>query len=361
MAPPLPAAAMLASTLLQRSSDGQIVSEVAQGRHESQKDWDLIRDIDSGVPSPPENSIFSCGRVVGISGLYTANERGEGNDGSDIQVWVGELSLHVLVYTLTGRLPLESTFPRAFVVQFLDSRPISRESLFQSIQQRLPSKSAADVEDLISKIQIYQTFEFDDILEAVARISDTLYNIQQQINQAASSAQGRHEPTLVILEGIDRSLEEIIRASNPLAAQARLLPLLRTLTILSRTYSSFVTVIVVNALPLPATIPGSVQQGRDYRPSQRQESSSTQDRNHLQQPQSHPLIPVQSIFARAPAPRPPGSSAFSRSAMSYATILARTLDQGFDIHLLVSKVQNRMVIEVAKDRLGDNLGRWCAL
>ena len=205
---------------------------------------------------------------------------------------------------------------------------------------------------MTSKVQLYQTFEFDDILDAVSRISDSLYNIQQQKN---SSSTAGDEPVLVVLEGIDRALEEIIRKSNPVAAQAELIPLLRTLTILSRTYASFVTIIVVNAIPLPSTVHSPQQQGREYRPTQQTSTDGHQ--------RPHRLIPVQSIFAQAPTPDPSTASPgpFQRPATSYASLLARSFDQGFDTHLLVSKVQERMIIEVAKDRLGENMGRWCAL
>lgn len=301
-----------------------------------------------------------------------------------------QVSLHVLVNTLAGIPPSSSSYPRVLLVQFLDNRPVTRGSLFHSLQQRLPGHPSEKIDAMISKVQIYRAFEFNEILETVTRISDTLHNIQQQQKQAATRAEGSDhrasrvssdeeiEPTLVILEGIDRSLEEVVRSSNPLAGQAKLTTLLRTLTILSRTYAPFVTIIVVNTISLPAVLNGPEPQGRGYEAQSAQtlarispaDTSAqnnvdaeqrryrTQPNQRYHQQQTHPSIPIQPIFAQAPASLP---LSVPRPIAPYPSLLARTLDQGFDTHLLISRVQGRIVIEVAKDRVGDHLGRWCAL
>ena len=37
---------------------------------------------------------------------------------------------------------------------------------------------------------------------------------------------------------------------------------------------------------------------------------------------------------------------------------ADELDEGIDVHLVVSSVDNERVVEIVKDREGNNLGRW---
>jgi hypothetical protein len=247
------------------------------------------------------------------------------------------------------------------------------------MQQRLPDRTPQDLEAVVSTARIYQTFDFDEILDAVGRISNTLYDVQQQQpGHHKSQNEKNEEPILVVLEGIDRSLDEIIRISNPLAAQAKLMSLLRTLTILSRTYAPFVTVIVVNAMPLPpSTSTGSERSMVDNRlgDPQRKETPTHSNADQMDSSRrfqkqrqtrrsNHPLLPVQSIFTQAP-PNPATAaiedSSLNQPTVIYPSLLARSFDQGFDVHLLVSKVQGRMVIEVAKDRVGKSLGRWCAL
>lgn len=93
----LPASAVLASTLIQKSPHGQ--TDVYDGtvvdvRHGDGSNWDLTRDIDLGVPCSSDRTVFSCGRVVGISGLQSpANDQSDsdGGDGSNIHAWVGEV------------------------------------------------------------------------------------------------------------------------------------------------------------------------------------------------------------------------------------------------------------------------------
>lgn len=53
-------------------------------------------------------------------------------------------------------------------------------------------------------------------------------------------------------------------------------------------------------------------------------------------------------------------SAFrAHSGEMFPSLLMRTLDQGIDSHLLVSSIGRVPVVEVIKDRVGGNVGRWC--
>ena len=93
----LPAPPILASTLLRKSSHDQLTTNIdtLDARHDVGSNWDLVRDIDLGVPSSSllssiDDTVFSCGRVVGISGLSSANDLAEGNEGA-VRGWVGEV------------------------------------------------------------------------------------------------------------------------------------------------------------------------------------------------------------------------------------------------------------------------------
>lgn len=284
--------------------------------------------------------------------------------------------------------------PRVIVVQYYECRQLTREDLQILIRQRLPECSDSEIENLLGSIQIYRVYDFDEIQDAVDQVSDLLFDCQKQRQDtlAEANSTGQHtgtetgdvhtsykdkpEHTLLIVEGLDRSLEEIIRASNPGAGHSRLVPLFRTLTILSRAYAPFLTVVVVNSINLPrrsassfsplypkggtskldpAKVEGSAE-GK-ARGSAHSDISTTNNSNN----KSHLYASVDSIFPDTtvhvhvhdslPISYP--------STFSYSSLLARSLDQGYDTHLLVSKFEDSIIVEVAKDRLGDGLGRWC--
>ena len=89
-----PASAVLALSLIQKSPlEQQNAEEQGSDEAENTPTWDLIDDIDMGVPLPPNRNVFSCGRVVGISGLRpTSSGPAESNDGeNDLQTWVCEV------------------------------------------------------------------------------------------------------------------------------------------------------------------------------------------------------------------------------------------------------------------------------
>ncbi|EEH39848.2 hypothetical protein PAAG_02037 [Paracoccidioides lutzii Pb01] len=359
-----PAPAILASALLNAALRNSHVHELQHLESGERAPWDLTRDIEEGVSFFPAQSILSCGRVIGISGLQSMRTKGprEGMD-DDIRSWVDEVSQHILV-TLLSKYTPGLSFPRAFLIQYFDSRPLSSQSIYPSIQQRLPDRSAEEIESILGNLQTHRVYDFDELLQAVSQVSDTLFEFNQlhrglEIKETECSS----TQILLLIEGIDQSLEETIRFSNPGAAQARLIPLLRTLTVLSRTYASFLSVILVNSISLPY-IPSidlareeASTDGNDTNAWQRQHPQHSQQMD--QQQQHHPNVPVHSIFAKIPEQANHHSKKIPLS--TYLSPLARSLDQGCDVHLLVSRVEGQMVIEVAKDRVGDKVGLWCAL
>lgn len=250
------------------------------------------------------------------------------------------------------------------MIQYFDSRPLSPQALYSSIQQRLPDRPPEDIESILESIQTRRVYDFEELLEAVSQISDILFELQQQQNQSEEKEKGYSStPILLLIEGIDQSLEETIRISNPVAGHTRLIPLLRTLTVLSRTYASFLSVIIVNSIAL-LHIPSKAS-AQESAPIPADDINAGQRPPHQlntrpqQQQQYYTGLPVHSIFSNVPrlvdnfSKGPPFSSYFS--------ILARSLDQGCDVHLLVSRFQGKMIIEVAKHRVGGEVGRWCEL
>lgn len=310
------------------------------------------------------------------------------------------------------RIPSPSSArPRAFLIYPFNLGTFSPETLYAAIQQRLSNQSFDEIVAILDNVKIHRAFEFDGILEAVAKVSDALYQLQHQGQQdherkvlaqmsrelregsdepvlGSSSAE---EPILLIVEGIDRSLEETIRESGPLAGHARLMPLVRSLAILSRTYASFLTVLVVNSICLSClSLPFLESRIGSQADTNNNNNSRVLDRSangtievqghgkehniydqkypaqnhppfshHRHRPSNDTSIGTPSIFSADLSLSPPPSPNPSAPTFLHSWVLSRSMDQGFDTHLLVSKVQGNMVVEVAKDRVGDRVGRWC--
>ncbi|OAX79444.1 hypothetical protein ACJ72_06235 [Emergomyces africanus] len=352
-----PAPPILASALLDSSfeiKNGHYIH--GQRRIVENGSWDLTKDIEEGVSLTPEKSVLSCGKIIGISGLQSAALEG----GDDIRTWVNEFSQYILI-TLLRKNPTPQKFPRAYVIQFFDTRPLSPQALFSSLQERLPDCSSEDIESILASIQTRRVYDFEELVEAVSQASDMLFEVQQWQNRPENQKQGNSSaPILLLIEGMDQSLEETIRISNPVAGRARLIPLLRTLTVLSRTCASFLCVIIVNSIPLlsiPLTSSAQDQTPNDTYSGQGPHHQP--NRQPQQQQQYSPGLSANSIFSQAPR-RVDGLSK-TPPFSAHVSILAQALDQGCDVHLLVSQVQGNMIIEVGKNRLGNEVGRWCEL
>lgn len=117
-------------------------------------------------------------------------------------------------------------------------------------------------------------------------------------------------PVVFIIAGLDTLVEGVIRASNPVKGAGVLNAVLRELNSLTRLYARFLSVVLVNTNGL-----GMAGQQQDY-----------------------------SLSALLPS------------------LLQKTLDQGIDRHLLVSRVgrgASGRAIDVIKDRVGVGLGMRC--
>ncbi|KAI1910741.1 hypothetical protein LOZ39_006063 [Ophidiomyces ophidiicola] len=360
---------ILASSLLQAGGEDQDYSKSSS--------WSLASDIEKGIPIlPGERSVFAPGRVVGVTGLQPGvvqqQQQGDG-DHSIVQNWVSEFSTHILITLLTRAhlpslslhsLPYDrstdtSKLPQVFVVQFYEFRLYTLEYLFQSLQQKLPDYTVESIQSILDNVTIFRAFDFKEFLEAISNVSSTLHS-QEQDQEVPSS-------TLLLLQGLDQSLAEIRRASSNLAAQARLVPFLRTLSVLSRTYSSHLTVVVVNSTLIPSS---SYFSAWDYIAKQHLGNPPNKEKDEAYADQSGPwdsYLSLRSVFSREQMQYqqqkylPTATSQGRKPVSLYSSSVSRSLDHGFDTHLLVSKKGTKMIIEVAKDRVGDSLGRWHAL
>lgn len=201
--------------------------------------------------------------------------------------------------------------------------------------------SRSEAITLLDTVHLLAVYDFPSAVQAISQVSDALHNLHIQRKQHEQSSSGKDEPILLIIEGLDSLAEGIIRTSNPLRGSALLMPALRTLTHLSRTYSSFLAVLVVNTLGLGA---------------HSNRTTSSGDTNTVN-PEDGGL---HSIFFRSASTTSAASSGSgSRGGSLLPTLLSRTLDQGIDIHLLLSSVKGKAVVEVIKDRMGGGVGRWC--
>ncbi|KAB8257726.1 hypothetical protein BDV32DRAFT_79043 [Aspergillus pseudonomiae] len=176
-------------------------------------------------------------------------------------------------------------------------------------------------------------------VQAISEVSDALCRYKkewksQQTRQVESTGDNDCRVFLVIA-GLDTLTEGVVRASSTVRGTAILSNLLRTLTQLSRMYSSYLSVMLVNTSGL-----GTLTSDTHAAPGQMQ-----QGRNPGNNPQTSRENGIHSIF--------------HASEKLFPSLLMRTLEQGIDAHLLLSTVKPAHVVEVIKDRVGNGVGRWC--
>ncbi|KZZ90055.1 hypothetical protein AAP_04005 [Ascosphaera apis ARSEF 7405] len=244
-----------------------------------------------------------------------------------MHIWAHELAQHLLVNHLviaSNSKFFDFTQASAFVVQFYDSRPLTPAALYPIVEEQMAGFTKESIEAVANTCHSYQALTFDGIVDAVDQITDLL----EKRRKLHGLDNDKFPSRLLVLEGIDQSLEEITRSSSVLLAQAKLAPLLQKLTIISHTFFPKLSILIVNSVGSSPFITAS-----------------------------HPAPALNSIFA-VPATEP---GLVQKSHLSYSSPLAKSLDRAIDTHLLVSHVGPNITVEVAKDRTGDALGRWCVL
>ncbi|KAK2867872.1 hypothetical protein FQN49_003388 [Arthroderma sp. PD_2] len=372
---------ILASSLLPPDHD---VASTASSLDEDEwrLDPDIYGDDASGKPAA---ALVSAGQIMGISSLipHIDYEGSVSGERGDVREWVDELSVHFLL-SLIARTPSAARDrPRAFVIQCSGCRPLSTANLHGFIQAKMPAFSPEETETILSSVNIFHASEFGQILSAVDQVSDLLFKIEQheetenehiydlehdttgspagktklqlEINQGKEV--DTQPPILLLIEGMDLALQEIIRVSDTDAAGAQLAAFLRTLTLLCQTYKSLLTVIIVNSIPLRPQPPMCLQLSPEELQAQLRAGTTL-----VETPLTSPYriedmeTPVESAFDTVrdgrlitASPYPPNQA---------LSLLADVFSEGIDIQLVVSNVENEWIVEVVKDRVGDNLGRW---
>ncbi|KAL1965383.1 hypothetical protein VTN77DRAFT_5820 [Rasamsonia byssochlamydoides] len=406
-----PAFPLLASSLLspryqQRNGDDHAAATATatttatatDDRNPTTTTWNLKADFEKGLRTRTEEDsyrhVFRCGVTIGFSWLKEGNSRLRSAVDQDWEEKsrerLGELPRRLLASLLSRSRNESNIFsglsshslqsspqPKAFIIHPSNSRTFAPEALLQSIlslDRHLNSRherallSRDEAITLLDAVQLLAVYDFPSAVQAISQVSDALHRLQQERRQqqqqrqqeqqgevleedAARSSKERGDgPILLIVEGLDTLTESVIRTSNPLRGSALLMPALRTLTHLSRTYASFLSVMLVNTLGLGGAAAHSKGPSTD--------SAGGSLAGPLPSAGPSPSADggLYSIFSRSSGPS--GSLASSSSSL-LPTLLSRTLDQGIDTHLLLSSVKGRPVVEVIKDRTGDSVGKWC--
>ncbi|KAJ5290125.1 carboxypeptidase Y [Penicillium atrosanguineum] len=311
-----PAYPVLASSLLAQSELG--TAHTTHSVHETETtDWNLKEDWDIGIQNSP--SIFRCGAVIGFSRLRT---RSKDND-----EYIAQMPRHLLTTHLLRPLSSEMRAEtRAFIIYPSNFDAFAPRILLNSLQSTAgQSLSREDAIKRLDLVQLLPIHSFPNAAQAIGCVSTSLQEIQ--------SKHADNDSIVLIVVGLDTLAEGIIRASNPVKGTALLAATLRNLTRLSRTYNSFLSVMLVNTNGL-----GAPHFESDKHP-EKQKAPPEEDTRFSRDDGIH------SIFQ---SPGPPLLS----------TLLMRTLDQGIDTHLLLSDIKSAKVAEVIKDRVGTGLGKW---
>ncbi|KAF7588164.1 hypothetical protein BBP40_006101 [Aspergillus hancockii] len=292
--------------------------------------WNLKDDVRKAYESPTD-SVFRSGIVIGLSKLKDHNIENDGND------LLGQVTRSILTAQLRKHSPSATISTKAYIIHPASLDIFAAQKLLASLlstsQQQPLSRDEAI--SCLDSVLLFPVFDFAAAVQAIGEISDTLNRYREE-RQQTESAETNAVPVFFVIAGLDTLAEGVIRASSAVRGTAVLSNTLRTLTQLSRTHSSCLSVILVNTSGLGTTslnthaVPGQMQQTRC-------QGSNTQ---HARENGVH--------------------SIFHTGEMSMVpSLLMRTLEQGIDCHVLLSKVKSTHVVEVIKDREGDGLGRWC--
>ncbi|ODM19340.1 hypothetical protein SI65_05958 [Aspergillus cristatus] len=305
-----PAPPVLAHSLL-----SQPVQDTRDPSVPTERTCSLATEIKEGIICY-SHALFRPGIVIGFS---RPRRRGTGDD--DDHEYIGQIPRYILTNHLLKRpSPAPGSF-NTFIVHPFNLTIFSPQNLLTSLLSTNPtptqSLSRKEAITRLDAVQLFPVYDFSAAMQAITQVSDTLHQIGEQPKHQQLTTQ---HPVVLIIAGLDTLVESVIRASNPIKGTAVLSAALRTLTRLSREYAAFLSVLLVNTSGLglgTGTGDVAVADG-DY-----------------QGEQLSVLLP---------------------------SLLMKTLDQGTDTHLLVSRERGRagrVGVEVIKDRVGDWLGRRC--
>ncbi|KAL4943009.1 hypothetical protein BDV06DRAFT_221616 [Aspergillus oleicola] len=349
-----PAEPILALSLLQPTNPKTTSAPYAPsssrlaGASLSASNWNLALDIEKGLYPPSKDNLFHPGKVVGFSRL-----RGRPNDADDDEL-VGEVPRRLLTTWLQDQnhsnheTQSTSTQPakRAYIVHPQTSKIFSPQALLTSLllhSQHNSPEARNEAIALLDSVTLFPVHDFASATDAIQDVADRLATSTSSPENEQQGEQNKPQTqtqTVVIITALDTLTDAVIRSSNALRGAAVLSGALRTISQLSRVYSQNLSVLLVNT--------GGVGPS-PYQTNQSQQSQAGDN----------------AAGAGSGAGRGSGSEAGIQSMFSttdtplFPSLLMKTLDQGIDTHLLVSRVKNERVVEVVKDRVGDGSGRWC--
>ncbi|CAG8887948.1 unnamed protein product [Penicillium egyptiacum] len=296
----------------------------------AKKDWNLKNDWKQGIQSSKE-AVFRCGVVLGFSRLrMRSNESNE---------YIGQIPRYILTTQLRSIHP--SSEPSAFIIHprsFEAFVPRTLLNELQSPSHDQPGLSRDDAIRRLDSVQLLPVHNFTNAAQAIGKVSEALHEIQEnreKQRKSADTSPSTHNPIVLIVVGLDTLTEGVIRASNPARGAAVLTATFRTLTRLSRVHASHLSIILVNTNGLGTMNP-------DWDKNQPSGNTTTHGDGDTRQALEDG---IHSIF-------------HSDIPSLFPTLLMKTLDQGIDIHLLLSDLRGAQIVEVIKDRVGTSLGKW---
>ncbi|KKK15260.1 hypothetical protein ARAM_001910 [Aspergillus rambellii] len=342
-----PAIPVLAHTLLQlpeqppgtSDAEGDSGSGYNKPEPNSLDAWNLKPSIENGLQHYP-NDIFRPGTVLGFSRL-----RGRSPDGNDDE-FIGETPRYLLTKWLCKVSSAPHPRNKAFIIHPANFDAFSPKKLLASLLSlaREPALSRNEAISCLDSVQLFPVFDLAAAAQAITEVSGTLHSLWEHPEDQWNHAHPEPEParkghaTVLIITGLDTLAESVIRASNAVRGAAVLTSIIRTITQLSRTHRSNLSVMLVNTSGVGPMAPGGFSGAQD---SQfRREDENQQFRFTREDG-------INSIFRVA-------------DASLFPSLLMRTVEQGIDTHFLLSYTRSIPVVEVIKDRLGNNVGKWCA-
>ncbi|KAL1974007.1 hypothetical protein VTN31DRAFT_5567 [Thermomyces dupontii] len=213
---------------------------------------------------------------------------------------------------------------------------------------------------LLDHVHLLPVPDVTAVAQAVGQISDEILPYDgDRLDESSRplEQQGKQQQVLLILEGLDILTENLIRSSNSLRGCAVIVPILRTLTYLTRSYADRLAVLVVNGVGLLSVDSSSSLSYSTAAPGSASFTSSSssslqRDTRSADAGSAGGASLLQSVFGGLVVRQP---------------LLSRTLDYGVDVHLLVSirgdghdaSSKATAAVEVVKDRVGGFLGEWC--
>ncbi|CRG85875.1 hypothetical protein PISL3812_02879 [Talaromyces islandicus] len=362
--------------------------------------WDLKPAFDEvcGLSTYRNESrfLFRCGNTIGFSYLKEWNTVNP-DMGRDL---LGQIPKRLLANYLLGlhNQPAAAAAarksPRVYIIRPSHSSTFSPDSLLEAVLEAAAATTTATSRqaesvaalsrdqaiDLLDHVELLTIHDFAAATRAISQVSGTLYAMQQQHHRGHASP-NQNDPrshenddddddeehttkqlppstVLFVIEGLDAMAENVIRNSDALRGSAVLTPALRTLTYLSRSYSSFLGIVLVHTTGLGPPPPPPSQPPPGLSASQRSQNDNgnvNRPRNNNNNNNNNNMKSAGGLY-----------SVFSRQnddadepVPLLHTLLARTMDQAIDIHLLFQLRKNQALVEVVKDRTGDGLGKWC--